>query len=56
MIIDDLDVFRRSFPPEETDSPLIVDSDAVLPLPVAAQGPEPVSWDRTQIGQDLRVI
>jgi hypothetical protein len=56
MIIDDLDVFRRSFPPEETDSPLVVDPNAILPVPVAAQSLEPVSWNRTQIRQDLSVV
>jgi hypothetical protein len=36
MIIDDLDVFRRAVAPDEADSPLIIDPDAMLALPVTA--------------------
>ena len=45
MIIDDLDAFRRAFAPGEADSPLIVDPDTVLTLPVTAQSLKPVSWN-----------
>jgi len=41
MIIDDLDAFRRAFAPDEAESPLIVDPDAILTLPVAAQSLKP---------------
>jgi hypothetical protein len=44
MIIDDLDVFRRAFAPDEADSPLIVDPDTVLTLSVTAESLQPVSW------------
>jgi hypothetical protein len=40
MVIDDLDDFRRAFAPDEAESPLIADPDAVLTLPVAAQSSE----------------
>jgi hypothetical protein len=56
MIIDDLDPFRRAFAPEEADSPLIVDPDIMLTLPVAAQSLKPVSWNCRQVLQFLRVV
>ena len=56
MIIDDLDPFRRAFPPDEADPPLIVDPDTILPLPVAAQSLKPVSWNCRHILQLLRVV
>src|ERR1035438_3381809 len=40
MIIDDLDPFRRAFPPDEADPPLIVDPDTILPLPCRPQRPQ----------------
>jgi len=44
MVIDDLDLLGRTITPNETDSPLIVDSDAVLTFPIATQFLQPVSW------------
>jgi hypothetical protein len=35
--------------PHETDPVLIVDSDAVLPSPVSAQGFETVAWEGPQV-------
>ena len=37
MVVGDLDVCRTGRCPGEADAPLVVDSDAVLPLPVAMQ-------------------
>src|SRR5687768_15728635 len=56
VIIDNLDVrrARRSIWPLKTDAPLIVDADAVLPLPVALQRFEPVAGQRRQIMKDVR--
>src|SRR3990172_1391099 len=56
VIIDNLDVrrARRSIWPLKTDAPLIVDADAVLPLPIALQRFEPVAWQRRQITKDVR--
>ena len=56
MIVDDLDSFRRAFSPDKAQSPLVVDPDAVLTLPVAVQCIEAVSWDRRQVLQPLSVI
>jgi hypothetical protein len=56
MIIDDFDVLGRAFSPNETDSPLIVDSDTVLAFPVARQSLHPVPGNRCQIFQPIGVI
>ncbi len=37
VIVHDLDVVRVPVSPHETETPLVVDTDAVLPLPLAAQ-------------------
>jgi hypothetical protein len=37
VIIDDFDVVRAVFVPRETDAPLAIDPDAVLPTSVADQ-------------------
>jgi len=42
MVIDDLYVERVSIVPPKTDSPLIVDTNTVLPLPSAFEPFEPV--------------
>src|SRR5437867_10418629 len=56
VIIDNLDVrrARRSSRPLKTDAPLIVDADAVLPLPIALQRFEPVAGQRRQVMEDVR--
>lgn len=37
MVVDDFDVMRVSSGPAETDTPLFIDADAVLPPPIARQ-------------------
>jgi hypothetical protein len=56
MIIDDLDAFRRAFVPDEADSPLIVDPDTMLTLPVAAERLKPVAWNRRHVFQLLGIV
>lgn len=56
MVIYDLDRFRRALAPDKADSPSIVDSDAILTFPVAAQSLKPVSWDCRQILQILGIV
>lgn len=56
MIIDDLDAFRCTFEPLEADPPLVINPDAVLPLPVAAQNLQPVSGDGSEVFKLLGVI
>ena len=56
MMIDDLDPLRRAFAPTEADSPLIVDPDTMLTLPVAAQRLKPVSRNCRHVRQLLSVV
>jgi hypothetical protein len=56
VIIDNLDVLCRASSPDKANSPLIVDPDTVLPLPVADQHLDPVPWDRREILQFLSII
>ena len=51
MVIDYLDVDRtwRPVRPFEADSPLVVDPNAVLPLPIALQDLKPVSWQDRKV-------
>src|SRR5690348_10976964 len=53
VIVNDLHVRRswRSSRPLEANPPLLVDSNAVLPQPVALERLEPVSGQRRQISQ-----
>lgn len=44
MVVDNFNVMRAIVMPCETDTPLIVDSDAELPLAVTAQGLEAIAW------------
>jgi hypothetical protein len=56
MIIDDFDIVSVANPPYETDSPLIVDSNAVLAFPVTAKFLEAVTRRHAQILQRLRIV
>lgn len=53
MVINDLNVFGAvsSLRPLEADAPLLIDPNAVLALPVARQGPQPVAGQPGQIPQ-----
>jgi len=53
VIVSDLDVISVILPPFEADSVLVVDSDAVLSLPVAMQFLEPVSRRNSQVVERL---
>src|ERR1700722_14516898 len=51
MIVDDLNLFGGAIAPDETNPPLVVDSDRVLSLAVALKRFEPIAWRLTQIVQ-----
>jgi hypothetical protein len=55
MIVHDLDVSwpRITFGPPETDSPLLVDANAVLTLSIASQRLQPIAADRPQVVQTV---
>ena len=43
MVVNDLNPFWTSIAPLEADTPLIIDSDTVLPHTITAQALEPVT-------------
>jgi hypothetical protein len=49
VIIDDLDIVGAVIAPGETNPPLIIDADRVLPSPVALERFESVAWRRAQV-------
>jgi len=49
MVVDDFDIARSSVLPDETDTPLIIDPYAVLPLAPALEGFEPIAGRHTHI-------
>jgi hypothetical protein len=56
VIIHDLDIVCVPFAPNEADTPLVVDPDAVLPLSVAVQGFQAISRRRYQVSQFRRAV
>ena len=53
MVIDDFDLVRVSVAPDEAQSPLVIDPDAVLPGPVTLQGFQTVTRWLPQILKDM---
>ena len=51
MVVNDLNVNGIGLRPAETDPPLVVFPNAVLPRPIAAQGFKTVSRNRAQVRQ-----
>jgi len=56
MIVADLHIMSVSIEPNETDPPLIVNSDAMLPPPVAFQSFQPIARENRQVLQNLGSI
>ena len=44
MVIHEFDIMSISTTPDEADSPLVIDPDAMLPLPISFQRLQAVSW------------
>jgi hypothetical protein len=51
MIVGDFDIKSIPVSPSETDSPLVVDSNAVLPRTIAFQSLQPITGRNLQIRQ-----
>src|SRR5260370_32692899 len=49
MIIYDLYLFCVAALPEETNPPLIIDGDAVLPFTISLESLQPIRWRQAQI-------
>lgn len=56
MVVNDLNPFWTSVAPPKADSPLIVDSDTVLPRTITAQTLEPVARRNPEVFQTTRSI
>jgi hypothetical protein len=56
VVVNDLDVSSPRGSPAEADPPLIIDPDAVLPRPIAAELLEPIPGRHAQIIKCLRRI
>jgi hypothetical protein len=56
MIVYDLDIIGVSLIPTEADTPLFVDPDTVLSLPISGQFLKAISWRDTKIVQPFRRI
>ncbi len=56
MVIDDFNVLCSAVGPDKADSPLIIDSDAVLALPVAGQSFEPISGNGRDVTQCIGIM
>jgi hypothetical protein len=56
VVVNDLNPFWTSVAPPKADSPLIVDSDTVLPRTITAQTLEPVARRNPEVFQTTRSI
>jgi len=56
MIIDDFNEFRATIAPLETDTPLIIDPDAVLTATIALQRLQSIARRQPQIAQVSRRV
>jgi hypothetical protein len=53
VVVHDLDLLRVAVLPDETDSILIVDTDAVLPPSIPGQTLKVIPWKRAQVVESL---
>jgi hypothetical protein len=51
-----LDIGWTSFPPNEADSPLVVDANRILTRPVALQGFKAIAWRSPKIAKSPRLV
>jgi hypothetical protein len=51
VIVDDLYVVCVAVPPNEANTPLVIDADAVLAVPVALQGLQSISRRNGNVGE-----
>jgi len=54
MVVHNLHVIGIGFDPAEADPPLLVDSNAVLPQPIASESFQTIPWNRSEIGNGRR--
>jgi len=51
MIVNDLDLSGSKISPNKTNAPLIVDTNTVLPFPIALQRLKSIAWQRSKHSQ-----
>ena len=51
MVVHNLNFKGIGVNPAEADSPLVVDPNAALPLPITCQGLQTIAWNGSQIGE-----
>jgi hypothetical protein len=56
MIVEDFDIGRTSFPPDEANAPLVVDTDRKPPPHIAPQRFQPIAGRRAKIRENARLI
>jgi hypothetical protein len=56
VVVDDFDLVRMAFSPNETNSPLIIDANRMLSLPFAPQGFKPVARRYAKVVQTFRAV
>jgi hypothetical protein len=56
MIIDNLNIVGTVFPPLKANPPLVIDPDAVLPLPIAYERFKPIAGQACQVAQAGRLV
>jgi hypothetical protein len=56
MVVDDFDISRSSFIPDETDAPLIVDPDRMLSRAISLERLEPINGRNPEIVQDPSLV
>jgi len=56
VVVGDLDVEGVSFTPDEADSPLVVDPDAVLPFAIPLQLFQPIPGRHSEVLERTRAV
>jgi hypothetical protein len=56
VVINDFHIVSVTVFPDETNSPLIIDADAVLANPITFKKLQAISWRTSQVGQDSSPI
>lgn len=54
VVVDNFDFIGYTLPPDEADTPLIVDANAVLAFTVTPECLQPIAWRHSQIVQPRR--
>ena len=54
MVVDDFDTIRAGGSPDEAETELVVDADAVLACAITPQGLQSVAWGNAQVVQTDR--